>query len=140
MVSYERKAVSQASPEAVFAVWTNVEGWTDLDQMQSASINGPFRIGATIRSKAKGFPASTLTVTRVEPPGLWVDVSRAPGLRMTFDHVVESDPKGTVLTERVTMTGPLARVVGPLMRRKLEALFAATTSHLAAQAEVAGPT
>ena len=45
-------------------------------------------------------------------------------------------PKGgTELTERVLIRGPLARLVGVLMRRKLEALFAASVAEVARRAE-----
>jgi len=90
-----------------------------------------------ITSKAKGFPSSTLTVTHVEPPSLWVDESRSPGMQMTFDHLLEPGEGGTRLTERVRISGPLGRVLGSLMRRKLEALFAASVAAVARQAEAA---
>ena len=56
-------------------------------------------------------------------------------MRMTFDHVIEPGEGGTRLTERVQISGPLARALGPLMRRKLEALFAASVAAVARQAE-----
>jgi len=42
-----------------------------------------------------------------------------------------------VLTERVVVGGPLARLVGPLLRRKLQALFRASVAHVARTAEAA---
>jgi hypothetical protein len=86
-------------------------------------------------SKAKGFPRTTLTITRVEPPHVWVDESRSPGVQMTFEHVIEPGETGTTLTERVLMRGPLARLVGPLMRRKLKALFESSVAHVAHRAD-----
>src|SRR6266571_30522 len=70
-----------------------------------------FRPGGTIVSKAKGLPRTTLTITRVEPPHVWVDASRSPGVQMTFEHVIEPGEAGTELTERVLIGGPLARLV-----------------------------
>jgi hypothetical protein len=133
--SYEASAPSTASSEAVWGAWTNVPGWSASDSIESADIDGEFRPGAVIKSKAKGFPRSTLTVTRVEPPGLWVDESRSPGMRMTFDHVIEPRERGTYLTERVVISGPLAPLAGPLIRRKLEALFAESVAFMARAAE-----
>lgn len=135
MVSYEGKAITRASPDAVFAAWTNVAGWSKGTHVKSASIDGEFRVGAVIRTKAVGFPSSTLSVTRVEPPLLWVDESRAFGMHLTFEHVIESGSAATLLIERVIITGPLARLVGPLLRRRMEALFVASTAEIAAQAE-----
>jgi len=132
---YEVSRVSSASPEAVWAAWTDVAGWADSDHIESAEIDGPFRPGAVIRSKAKGLPASKITVTRADRPELWADEARSPGVRMTFDHVIEPVDGGTRLTERVVMRGPLAFVVAPLLRRRLEALFAASVAHVAEVAE-----
>jgi len=138
MPSYEASAVTKASAEAAWSVWTDVQGWSAYDHIEAARLDGGFQPGAAITSKAKGFPSSTLTLTRVEPPSLWVDESRSPGMRMTFDHVLEPGEGGTRLTERVRISGPLGRALGPFMRRKLEALFAASVAAVARQAEASG--
>ena len=137
MPSYEASAVAHASPEAAWKAWTDVEGWSAYDHIEYARVDGNFQPGAVITNKAKGFPSSSLTVTRVEPPSLWVDEARSLGMRMTFDHVIEAGAGGTVLTERVRMSGPLGHALGPLMRRKLEALFAASVASVSRQAEAA---
>ena len=83
MPSYEASAVTKASAEVAWSAWTDVQGWSAYDHIEAAHVDGAFQPGAAITSKAKGFPGSTLTVTRVEPPSLWVDESRSPGMRMT---------------------------------------------------------
>jgi Polyketide cyclase / dehydrase and lipid transport len=135
VLSYEASAVTKASTEAAWTAWTDVESWSAYDHIESARIDGAFGSGAVITSKAKGFPGSSLTVTRAEPPSLWVDESRSPGMKMTFEHVIEAGEDGTQLTERVSISGPLGRAFGPLMRRKLETLFAASVAAVARQAE-----
>jgi len=137
MPVYEASTTTTASPEAAWAAWTDVAGWRAFDTIEAAEIDGEFRTGAVIRTKARGFPKSTLIVTTVERPGLWVDESRSPGVRMRFDHVIESNERGTTLTERFVISGPLARVVGPLLRRKLEALFTESVANVARAAEQA---
>jgi polyketide cyclase/dehydrase/lipid transport protein len=135
MPSYEWSAVSQAAPERVWSAWIDVASWSASDHIESASLEGEFQPGGVITSKAKGFPGSTLTITRVEPPRLWVDESRSFGMRMTFDHTIETGDGGTSLTERVVIRGPLGHLVGPILRRKLEALFAASVTEIARRAE-----
>ena len=54
---------------------------------------------------------------------------------MTFEHIIEPREAGTELTERVLIGGPLARLVGILMGRRLEALFASSVAHVARRAE-----
>ncbi len=66
---------------------------------------------------------------------MWVDESRSPGLRMTFEHVIEPVDGGTKVTERALIAGPLAPLVGALMRRRLETLFDASTAQVVRQAE-----
>jgi hypothetical protein len=135
MVSYEASEVAQAAPEDVWSAWVDVASWSESEYIESARLDREFQSGGVIESKAKGFPRSTLTITRVEPPRLWVDESRSPGVHMTFEHVIEPGQAGTKLTERVLIRGPLARLVAVLMRRKLEALFAASVAHVARRAE-----
>jgi len=139
MLSYEASAVTKATAEAAWSAWTDVQGWSAYDHIEAARIDGAFQVGAAITSRAKGFPSGTLTVTRVERPSLWVDESRSPGMRMTFDHVLEPGEGGTRLTERVHISGLLGRALGPFMRRKLEALFAASVAAVAREAEAAEP-
>jgi len=135
MISYQASTVAKADPEAVWAAWTDVPGWSDADHIESAELEGEFLPGTTIVSKAGGLPRTTLTITRVERPRLWVDESRSPGVSMTFEHVIEPGDAGTVLTERVLIRGPLAWLVGPLMRRKLQALFGTSVAHVARRAD-----
>src|SRR6476620_8769835 len=109
MISFEATAASTASPDAVFAAWIDVARWADGGEIERATLDRNFGPGAVIRSKARGLPASKLIVTIVEPPGRWVDESRLPGVRLTFEHIATTEGSGTRLTERVTFTGPLAR-------------------------------
>ena len=137
MPSYEASTVTRASAEAAWRAWTDVERWSRYDHIESAQIDGEFRVGALITTKAKGFPSSKLTVTQAERPRLWVDEARSPGMRMLFDHVAETAEGGTQLTERVRVSGPLARVFGPLLRRRLEVMFAKSVAAVARDAEAA---
>jgi hypothetical protein len=140
MVSCEASATTSATPEQAWEAWTDVSRWAEGDHVESAELKGGFAVGGIIRTHARGFPASTLTLTRVERPRVWVDESRSPGVRMTFEHVIEPVDGGTKVTERALISGPLAWLVGALMKRKLEALFDASTAQVVNHAErVPGP-
>ncbi len=116
MISFEATATSVASPDAVFATWIDVTRWAEGDEIEQATIDRDFGPGAVIRSKAKGLPASKLVVTIVDGPSRWVDESRLPGVRLTFEHIATAQGSGTLLAERVTFTGPLARPVARVVR------------------------
>ena len=134
---YAVSLTAAAPPDEAFRAWIDVDRWTRADVLRSAEIDGPFRPGAKLTSKAAGLPRSTVTITRVEPPGIWVDEARLPGVRMVFDHVVEPDREGSRLTGHVAMTGQLAFVVAPLLRRRLTALFEGRMERVARDAEAA---
>lgn len=135
MLSYEASGLARAAPEDVWAAWVDVASWSESEHIESARLDGEFRPGGVIASKAKGLPRSTLTLTCVDPPRLWVDESRSPGVKLTFEHVIEPGGAGTKVTERVLISGPLGPLVGVLLRRKLEALFAASVAHVSRRAE-----
>jgi hypothetical protein len=131
MVSFEATSVSAAKPETIWRLWADVPRWSDAEHMVKAELRGPFAPGSTIRSKAKGLPASTLRITSVDEPLSWVDEARSPGLRMTFDHILEPTPSGTVVTERARLDGLLAPIAGAILGRKLRALLKNSTRYLA---------
>ena len=57
--TYEVSTDTRVSAAAVWAAWTDVARWSSHDHMESASIDGAFRVGAKITTKARGFrPAS----------------------------------------------------------------------------------
>jgi hypothetical protein len=131
---FEGRSTSSASPDAVWAVWTNPRVWPG-DVVASAKIDGEFAVGAKITTQVKGYPPLTSTVTRIDRPKVWTGVAKNPGLTMTIDHIIEPRDTGTVITERATMSGPFSGVAARLLGRRLEATYKATTAHCARLAE-----
>jgi hypothetical protein len=136
MLSCAGSAVSRASPEDAWAAWVDVARWSDGDVIDAARLNGDFKEGSTFVSKPRGYPSSRMTITRVDPPRLWVCESLVPGWRMTVEHLIERDVSGSKLTERMSISGPLGRLIGRVVRRRLVALLVAMTEQIARQAEV----
>jgi hypothetical protein len=132
--SLEGRSTSSASPEAVWAVWTNPRVWPG-DVISSAKIDGDFALGAKITTRVKGYPPLTSKVTRIEPPRVWTGVAKNPGLTMTIDHIIEPGETGTAITERATMSGPFASIAARLLGNRLEATYKTTTAHCARLAE-----
>jgi hypothetical protein len=100
-----------------------------------AQLHGSFEIGGRITTQVKGNRRLTSTITRIEKPRLWTGVAKAPGVTMTIEHVIDPTDTGTLLTERMILSGPLAALVARLMGRRIESTFAATTAHAAEVAE-----
>ena len=117
-------------------MWTNPRIWPG-GPIRSAKIDGDFAVGAKITTRVKGYTPLTSKVTSIEPPNMWTGVAKNPGLTLTIDHVVESGAAGTVITERATMSGPLAGAAARLLGNRLKSTFEETTAHCAHLAEAA---
>jgi hypothetical protein len=140
VLSCSGSAVTRAKPEDAWTAWVDVARWSDGDLIKTARLDGEFREGSTIISKPRGFPAVTAlgiswTITRVEPPRLWVSESHGPGARMIAEHQIEPGDAGTKLTERLSFSGPLGGLLGRTVRRRLQATLASMTDQIAREAE-----
>src|SRR3954470_11464895 len=132
--SFEGSCASTASAEQVWALWTDPAKWPG-GPIVMAELHGSFEIGGKITTQVKGNRRLTSTITRIEEPKVWTGVAKAPGVTMTIEHVIDPTDTGTLLTERMILTGPLAALVARLMGRRIESIFAATTAHAAQVAE-----
>jgi hypothetical protein len=92
-------------------------------------------VGSTVTVKVKGGVKTKSTLTRVQAPNIWTSVTKFPGLQLTYEHTIDGSAGGTVLTERVIMTGPFAGLFERMTRTKLEETFAAVTADIARSAE-----
>ena len=140
MLSCSGSAVTRALPEDAWAAWVDVARWGAGDVIKTARLDGEFREGSTLVSKPKGFPAVTAlgiswTITRVEPPRLWVGESHGPGARMIAEHLIEPGEAGTKLTERLSFSGPLGGLLERIVQRRLQATLASMTEQIAREAE-----
>ncbi|OBH88800.1 SRPBCC family protein [Mycobacterium sp. E2733] len=132
--SFAASSKCSAPAPTVWAVWTNPPEWPG-GIIDKAEIDADFVVGAKIAMKVKGGPPTTSTVTQVDPPKMWVGVSKLPGLTMTYQHMVEPAEGGTVLTENVDLSGPFAGVAARLMGDRLAETFGETTARIARLAE-----
>ena len=113
-----------ATPDALWAVWTDVAGWPAWDvELDSAALRGAFVDGATGRLVPKRGPAARFVLEDVEPGRAYTLVTRLPmgalRVRRTWDDL-EDD---IAVTHAVTFEGVggrlLAGRLGPGFRRAL---------------------
>ncbi|BBY15883.1 SRPBCC family protein [Mycolicibacterium litorale] len=136
--SVEGSSRCSAAPERVWEVWTAPEGWPG-DVIEVGAVDGEFAVGSTVTVKVKGGVKTKSTLTRVDAPKIWTSVTRFPGLTLTYEHVIDGSADGTVLTERVIMTGPFAGLFDRMARGQLQQTFTAVTADIARSAETAPP-
>jgi hypothetical protein len=88
--------------------------------------DGPFAAGTTGLMKLTGGPKLRFVMRTVEEGREYTDVTRMPGARIVFEHLIEPvDGSGSRLTAVVSIEGPLGwlwtRILGPGFRKTVPA-------------------
>lgn len=135
MVRVER--LVEASPEAVWKLWTDVEGSPRWDQDVAWSrLGGAFEAGTAGEFKLKRGPRVLFELIEVTPHRSYSNVAWfAPGLRVVFDH--ELTPVGPLATQVVhsaRFAGRLGKVLAPVLRRPIEQALQRALDQLASLA------
>jgi len=127
---------SSAAPEAVFALWADVEGWPSWDaSLIATTLAGPFAAGTTGTLHPQGMPEPiAFTVTAVEAGAGFSDETWLGPLVLRFSHRVEPRPGGSRIVVEIEADGPDADQIGPAVAEDLPESVAA----LAAAAMRAG--
>lgn len=116
-----------ASPEAVFAVWADVEHWPVWDaSLVATTLAGPFAAGSTGTLHPQGMPEPiAFTITAVEEGRGFADETRLGPLALRFRHRVEPRGEGARIVVAVEAEGPDADQVGPAVAADLPESVAA---------------
>ena len=118
---------SAASPEAIFALWADVEGWPSWDaSLIATTLDGPFAAGTSGTLHPQGMPAPiAFSLTAVEHGAGFSDETRLGRLVLRFDHRVEPRPGGSRILVSIEADGPDAERVGPAVADDLPESVAA---------------
>jgi uncharacterized protein YndB with AHSA1/START domain len=138
MWEYEYSAETTASPEAIWAVWSDVESWGRWNPgIESVTIDGRFQAGSAITMTPPGEEAVQLRITRAVPNQVFVDEAEFGGVVVTTEHRIERSGPGrrTAVTYRMLISGPGATEVGPEIGPQITADFPETVAGLIACAE-----
>jgi hypothetical protein len=130
--------VTGVSGQHVWAVWTDVEGWSSWqDDVEYAHLEGRFSQGAVIRFKPKGGPTVRIELIDVEAPSRFVDVTRFPLARMVDAHELVETDEGLEIRNTLSMEGPLAFVWRKLVGEGVAKSLPEQTTRLVEQARSA---
>jgi len=113
----EAHSDSTAPASDFFSRWADMDTWPQWNaDTEWARLDGPFAEGSSGELKPKGAPKVRFVIERLVPGREFVDVSRLPGARLTFAHLVDPLPDGGCsIAVRVTIDGPLAPVWSRIM-------------------------
>jgi Polyketide cyclase / dehydrase and lipid transport len=136
MRTYERSEImwktehthdSDAAPEAIFALWTDVAGWPAWDSsLVATTLDGPFAAGTTGTLHPQGMPEPiAFRLTAVEPGAGFADETRLGPLVLRFGHRVEPCGAGSRISVSIEAEGPNADRIGPAVAEDLPESVAA---------------
>ena len=101
----------------------------------SANLEGPFQVGTRGRltpTKGRSVP---MVLTQVIPGQCFTVESKIPLFCMLFEHELHPAPNATEVVHRVTFSGLLSLVLGPMLSKQLNSGLPVTLSRLKALAE-----
>ena len=107
-----------ASAETVWALLANVNEWprTFTPHLKAAELQGPLSVGASGWVETKlPLPRSPFTVISLEDGRRWAWRGRLLWLWMDFDHAVVPTERGCRVIFDVSLNGPLAFLVRPVV-------------------------
>jgi hypothetical protein len=135
----EHRITVQTRPEVVFRIYEDVANWHKWDpDTRKASLDGSLRKGARGKlTPTKGNSVPMLVTEMVDGRSFTVE-SKIPLFRMLFEHVLDPVGTGTEVVHRVTFSGPLSIILGPLLARQLNAGLPVTLRNLKQLAEGRG--
>jgi hypothetical protein len=104
---YEHSVETVADAAAVWALWSDVERWTEWDtSVQKVTLEGEFAVGSAGTMYIEGLPPLDFTLTEVEAGVGFTDETTIPGGIVRFAHRVEDLGGRLRVTHRVEVEGP----------------------------------
>ena len=137
MWSYEHSTETDASPEAIWSLWADVENWGTWNaDITSIRISGPFAPGTEIVMNPDGEEAVHLVVSEAVVGELFVDEARFDGLLLRTTHRLDrGEELRTRVTYRMEITGPGADELGPQIGPAITADWPETIAALVKSAQ-----
>ena len=132
----EHRITVNASPETIFGIYEDVSRWHTWDpDTRQATLDGPLQVGSRGRLVPTQGNAVPMVVTKAIPGRCFTVESKIPLFRMVFEHELGPAQGTTVVIHRVTFSGLLTFVLGPLLAKRLNAGLPVTLGRLKALAE-----
>ena len=140
MWTHSTSIATTATQEALWRLFEDVAGWTNWNAgIEHVALDGPFASGSTFEMKAPGMDAFRSTLRDVRPNAGFVDETVLEATRFLVSHELQKLPSGgTRVTYAITVEGPEAATLGPLVTADFPEVLAALKA-LAERAPVGAP-
>jgi hypothetical protein len=119
-MKFEESISILAEPQHVFSVYSAVAGWPAWDsEVEYASLNGEFKLGAEGKIKPKGAPESKIKITELTDMKSFTIECNLPLCKMHFIHVITPEGDGSIVKNMLEFTGLLAPLFGRLIGKSI---------------------
>ena len=137
MWSTERSAETTAAREAVWRLWSDVEGWPRWNaDLERAELSGPFAEGSMITMHQQGGGAIELRIAEAREPEAFVDEADLGDVVVRTAHRLQGVGEGRVrIVYRMEISGPEAETKGPQIGPQISADFPQVLAALIERAE-----
>ncbi|WP_285249287.1 SRPBCC family protein [Pseudarthrobacter sp. efr-133-R2A-89] len=115
MWEYEHSIDTNATPEAIWRLWSDVENWGAWNgEIETIEINGPFAEGTQILMTPPGDDPIPLVIAEAVENERFVDEARFGGLLLRTTHRIDPAGEGRIrVVYRMEITGDGADEAGP---------------------------
>ncbi|MGN8131742.1 SRPBCC family protein [Paenarthrobacter sp. 22069] len=115
MWEYEHSIETNATPEAIWRLWSDVENWGAWNsEIEKIEINGPFEAGTQILMTPPGDDPIPLVIAEAVENERFVDEARFGGLLLRTTHRIDPAGQGRIrVVYRMEITGDGADEAGP---------------------------
>jgi uncharacterized protein YndB with AHSA1/START domain len=117
MWSHEESITTTSSPERVWALLSDVEGWKKWNAgIEHIELHGPFAKGTQFSMQPPGEDVFLSTLVEVTPNRGFTDETVIDGTRvLVFHEIAALQAGGTKITYRTEITGPEEAQFGPFV-------------------------
>lgn len=127
---------TSASPEKIWAIWTDVEHWSIWDtELRDAHLNGPFELGAIGKLTPKRGRASTFRISQFNSGNSYTFTLRLPLCNLNVHRYLVSRVGRTYFTHEVSFRGLLAFIFGLLLGQQFKAVLPSVMDNVKSIAE-----
>lgn len=103
------KCYPEVDKKTVWRLWADVNRWAEWHgDLDYCKMEGPFEVGNHFFLKPKKVKPVKIVLKEVNEEESFTDCTAFWGAKMYDTHAMEETAKGLVLSNRITVTGPLA--------------------------------
>jgi hypothetical protein len=132
MWTHEHSIDTTATPEAIWRLWADVEGWgTWNPDIEKIATDGPFAVGTEITMTPAGQDPVRLRVAELTEHESFIDEADLGDVVVRTTHRLDRLGQGrTRVVYRMEITGPAAEQLGPQIGPAITADFPETMAEL----------